>query len=76
MQWGGRNCEHAELRTGESSENVNSYIPLLLISTRHMKQLSKLFAFHTVNNDCTVGTGMICQLMLLLGSAGENMNID
>ena len=41
-----------------------------------MKQLSKLFAFHTVNTDCTVGIEMICQLMLLLGSTGENMNVD
>ena len=40
-----------------------------------MKQLSKLFAFHTVNTDCNFGMGMICQLMLLLGSTGENMSI-
>ena len=55
---------------------MNSYSSQLLIGTRHMKQLSKLFAFHTVNTDCAVGIGMICQLMLLLGSTGENMNID
>ena len=75
MWRGGRNCENAGLRTSESSENVNSYISQLLIGTRQMKQLSKLFAFHTVNTDSNVGTGMICQLMLLLGSTGENMSI-